>query len=396
VQDSVGVSVYPEFNDIAYPAGGDNDGDEFAEFPTVEEHLDPDPDYFLLAEIPAGGDGMYVHAEESPWARAGFRYFLYVKDAAGNYSQAHNQWGSNCVNYILGDFNADGEVSIGGDVVGFAASYGAAEGEEGYDPVYDIGPASGPAPWYFYPQTDNDIEFEDLMVLSQTYNAPDGAKAAPGSATEPVLAWYQVDETTWAMGVSEAGNSLTGLRLASALPEGVTVQLAANAELLAGTQHLLLNDARNGLDVGFALLDAHTVPGTGELFRVTTSEPVDLSQARVSVRDAANEELGFKLSSEPLVTVPSAYSLQGNFPNPFNPQTTIKFSLPEAQDVRLEVFDIRGRRVRVLVDESLAAGSHSVIWDGRDGHGRAMASGTYFYRVDAGPLQDTRRMLLVK
>jgi hypothetical protein len=114
------------------------------------------------------------------------------------------------------------------------------------------------------------------------------------------------------------------------------------------------------------------------------------------VRNANNESMDYELKAEPLVVLPTAYRLENNYPNPFNPETNIKFSLPEAQDVKLEVFDIKGHRVRVLVNENMTAGNHSVMWNGRDKNGRMVASGTYFYRIQAGPLNQTHRMLLVK
>ena len=68
-------------------------------------------------------------------------------------------------------------------------------------------------------------------------------------------------------------------------------------------------------------------------------------------------------------------------PNPFNPQTTIEYALAADGPVRLEVFSVDGRRVAVLVDGPQAAGSHSATWQGRDSAGRAVASGTYMYRL---------------
>ncbi len=80
-----------------------------------------------------------------------------------------------------------------------------------------------------------------------------------------------------------------------------------------------------------------------------------------------------------------------NYPNPFNPQTTIAYSLPRDTRVRLQVFDVRGRLVRTLVDGPRAAGQHTVPFDGT-----SLASGTYFYRLDAGGEVVTRTMTLVK
>jgi hypothetical protein len=92
-----------------------------------------------------------------------------------------------------------------------------------------------------------------------------------------------------------------------------------------------------------------------------------------------------------------------NFPNPFNPNTTIRFTLPSSEDgkmtsVELVVYNIRGQRVKTLLSGSTEFGSghHSVLWDGTDDHGRSMGSGVYFYRINAGENNAVRRMLLLK
>jgi gingipain R len=88
--------------------------------------------------------------------------------------------------------------------------------------------------------------------------------------------------------------------------------------------------------------------------------------------------------------------LRGNYPNPFNPRTSIVFELPQAQAVALTVYDIRGRQVGVLVAGETTAGTHEVIWEGRDSQGKDLPSGVYLYRlVTAGGTQ-TGRMILAK
>jgi hypothetical protein len=89
-------------------------------------------------------------------------------------------------------------------------------------------------------------------------------------------------------------------------------------------------------------------------------------------------------------------ALLGNAPNPFNPQTWIRFTLAERMSVRLAVLDISGRRVRNLAAGIRPAGPNVVRWNGRDDAGRECASGTYFYRLEAGGYAATKRMLLVK
>ncbi|MBD3220725.1 hypothetical protein GF314_05745 [bacterium] len=94
--------------------------------------------------------------------------------------------------------------------------------------------------------------------------------------------------------------------------------------------------------------------------------------------------------------VPGVVTLAAASPNPFNPRTTLAFSLPRAGHARLTVHDVRGRLVRTLVDGALDAGHHRVAFDGVDGRGRSLPSGTYVYRLVAGGVVEMGRMTLVK
>ncbi|MBN1213091.1 MAG: T9SS type A sorting domain-containing protein, partial [candidate division Zixibacteria bacterium] len=94
--------------------------------------------------------------------------------------------------------------------------------------------------------------------------------------------------------------------------------------------------------------------------------------------------------------LPEEYSLSQNYPNPFNPVTNIKFTLPEAVDVTLEVFNTLGRKVATLVDSRLNGGEHIIPWDSHDSSGRPVASGIYLYRLTAGSFTETRKMILLK
>ena len=93
---------------------------------------------------------------------------------------------------------------------------------------------------------------------------------------------------------------------------------------------------------------------------------------------------------------PMVYALAQNFPNPFNPQTEIRFELKSGGNTRMRVYDIRGRLVKDLVSGHLEAGPHSIVWMGRDNGGRQVASGVYYYKIDSGKFSETKRMTLVK
>ena len=100
--------------------------------------------------------------------------------------------------------------------------------------------------------------------------------------------------------------------------------------------------------------------------------------------------------------VPENFALEQNYPNPFNPTTTIAFELPVTSAVTIRIYSVLGQEIATIVDGPLAAGSHAAIWNGRDRAGRVVASGAYFYRMEAtalaggGSFTSIRRMLYLK
>lgn len=89
--------------------------------------------------------------------------------------------------------------------------------------------------------------------------------------------------------------------------------------------------------------------------------------------------------------LPVDFSLEQNYPNPFNASTTIKFSLPEASDVSIQIYDILGRSIETLISGTQPAGTHSITW-----HADNQPSGVYFYRIQAGNYSDQKSCLLLK
>lgn len=83
-------------------------------------------------------------------------------------------------------------------------------------------------------------------------------------------------------------------------------------------------------------------------------------------------------------------------PNPFNPRTTVAFSLPRRGQVRIKVFDLNGRHLRLLADSEFPAGDHAVNWNGRDDAGRALASGSYLVHLQSGSESSTRKVMLIR
>lgn len=89
--------------------------------------------------------------------------------------------------------------------------------------------------------------------------------------------------------------------------------------------------------------------------------------------------------------IPVEYELFENYPNPFNPTTTISFSIPQQEKVELIVYDVLGRKVAELVNETIPSGTHSIDFDGSN-----LSSGMYIYKITAGQFSESKKMLLVK
>ena len=94
---------------------------------------------------------------------------------------------------------------------------------------------------------------------------------------------------------------------------------------------------------------------------------------------------------DPQQTIPDKFSLDPAYPNPFNPTTTIRYALPQASNVRLTVYNMLGRQIKVLVNQQQKAGMHEVTF-----HSNQLSSGTYIYRIEAGDFIKVRKMTLLK
>ena len=165
---------------------------------------------------------------------------------------------------------------------------------------------------------------------------------------------------------------------------------------MAGDLRDFLSASRStdeGLRVVFA--GAAPVEGQGELLRVYSGAGSEEGRlVRGQFNDGAISAVAGEVGG--LAALPQTFALHANWPNPFNPQTTIGFDLPRAGAVELKIFDVLGQSVQTLVAEVLPAGGHQVVWDGLDGMGARVGSGVYFYRLQAGEEVQIRRMLLLK
>jgi hypothetical protein len=102
------------------------------------------------------------------------------------------------------------------------------------------------------------------------------------------------------------------------------------------------------------------------------------------------------VSNEDQIINPPLFNLGQNYPNPFNPETRISFSLSAKSDVLLDIYNLKGQKIRTMHSGILAKGAHLLTWNGKDDNGAAASSGVYLYRMTAGGKTQTRKMVLMK
>jgi len=93
---------------------------------------------------------------------------------------------------------------------------------------------------------------------------------------------------------------------------------------------------------------------------------------------------------------PTDMNLLQNYPNPFNPETNISFQVPNSGQVSLDIYNIKGQKVKTLVNDKLNAGRHTIVWNGRDDSNKQVASGIYLYKLRSGKYSSTKKMILMK
>jgi hypothetical protein len=179
----------------------------------------------------------------------------------------------------------------------------------------------------------------------------------------------------------------------------IEVNWTSQTEVNALAYHLRRSESADGRYEEIARLEAQGNSETAVSYRYV-DENVDPGQTYYYM--LVDEDLqGKKTHHGPVFAAasdgtPSAYSLLPNYPNPFNPSTAIGYAIPQDDHVALTVYNVLGQEIRTLVDARQAAGTYTVMWDGKDAAGHHLNSGVYFYSIKAGDYTETRKMVLMK
>jgi len=301
---------------------------------------------------------------------------------------------------VQGLYGADNQVGFD-DFFIFADHFGQVGGAIGFDPAFDLAP-------------DNQINFFDFFVFADNF----GRVAVGASKVVPLAAGLndnaRIDLATELL-PSVGEEMVVNISLADFTElkgYGFTVNFdpttfefvrVEGLDARFGSEEIaqpqVINDGEGQLSVvgyGQTLSD-------GELMLDLVLRPIMETEnglIEVSRGELADASLAFNqiasLGAIAVETRPEEFALQNNYPNPFNPSTTIKYQLPDAVDVRLEIYNVVGQVVRTLIGEQQNAGRYEYQWDATNNNGQSLSSGIYFYRLQAGEFQEVKKMLLMK
>jgi hypothetical protein len=233
--------------------------------------------------------------------------------------------------------------------------------------------------WY---NNDGSVSFPEILAVA-------GSSEYPSVLDEAVVVGEEVSGNTMSWSEYTFSNSFasasSGLFLVFRLPdEGSFIAEGQGAGL--------------GYHLGDGLVRCWVSADEGEWNQLSPDFQMAVAPVMNTNKSGEIVTLGVPGQFDQKENPASSASISGLhiFPNPFNPQTEISFSLPSRRDVNLAIYDIRGRKINTLVDSSLSEGSHTVIWDGRNSQNQGQASGVYFCKLEAGAIQLTGRLMLIK
>ncbi len=368
----------------------------------------------FIAQTPAQAYDDSVTAGRDIYYFSAFSY-----DLAGNYSAFDADAADRATSYWLGDVVSpyDGMVNST-DLVDFSNTFGVSDGGAGWNNECDFGPTDDNSS-YGIPLPDDVVDFEDLMIFAMIYGkvGPLGATMLAGGERSLEQLNTLVDfELTDANSSSapegcvvvsvqlkNRANSLKGFRI-SLQADRNRVTSVTRGSIFDGSSNLFFGTTEgenSSLDICVAALGVGVpIDASGEVARITletSGEESALRICEIDVRDINNK--AYRIEGDEDYRpgfIPSSYALKQNYPNPFNPVTTIAFDIVEAGRVRIDIYDVSGRMVRTLLNESRDPGRHRIEWNGRDNSGSTVPSGIYFYRINAGEFTATRKMILLR
>ena len=289
--------------------------------------------------------------------------------------------------YMLADYDMNFQIDAA-DLAAYLSGWGNS------DYSYELGPVTGTVP-HFIPTPNNVYDLRDVMAFVQMWY------------------WYHQTYPLTMSSLANVGGALpieqSNRSLIITLPEGavagqVFIQYPPNSKNLATAADVTTEQqiylSKNDQNTGQILVEWADLSQDGLRAVTFDAYSLDRDNSNITINYTIygidQEIISRGFQNIELKAVPEEFALHYNYPNPFNPVTTMLYDLPEAGYTRLIIYDLMGRQVQTLVDQPLAAGYYRIQWDGRNTKGQMVSGGIYFYQIQTNGFIRTRKMLLLK
>jgi hypothetical protein len=348
------------------------------------------------AEVNAGWNQRFVHDDGSK----GAHNFVYARKLLADALKAVRPTDAPAA--LAGDFSGDGKVDFT-DMFMFTSQFGKSAASEGWDVRYDLSSNGvvGFTDWLIFLDSFGNTGVAGKSVLANNGRNVGGDFTLVGSNRSGIDQDH-IGVTLRALNMTEMRGYGVYVSYDSQVLEFVRAVRADNGMLTAeNTAALAAQEIEEGrLLIADATVGDVAVKGSGALVDLVFRRigVVAQSSVQIDLAQMADLNFGINVPGAPVQEVVAAreYALNQNFPNPFNPATSIHYSLAAPGDVKLVVYNALGQVVRTLVDNYKLSGEYAAEWNARDEGGREVASGIYVYRLEINGFTQTQRMVLTR
>ena len=289
--------------------------------------------------------------------------------------------------YLLADYDNDFQI----DVLDLNAFKTALTNQ---DFAYELGPVTGTVP-HFIPTPNNILDLRDLMAFVQMWYWSNSSLPLITTTMPEIGSRIEIEQIDKSIVVSLPEGSTSG-QVFIEYPSS-SKKLLTKGDITTKDQiYLSSTDEASGK----ILIEWANSIDNSESEIIIDSYSLDRNDMPITIGytiyGAIEDVISQGMRNMQIKAIPDEYSLHHNYPNPFNPSTTIMYDIPKAGHTRLLIYDLLGREVVTLINTDMDAGYYNARWDGRNQNGQSVGAGMYFYHLQSGPYRKSLKMLLVK
>ncbi|MCH7613758.1 MAG: T9SS type A sorting domain-containing protein, partial [Candidatus Marinimicrobia bacterium] len=285
------------------------------------------------------------------------------------------------------DYNDDGMVDVT-DLTTFTTAW------ISEDFSMELGPVTGTVP-HLIPTLDNVFDLRDIMSFARMWH---------WSHETPLMMLANLNRFGPELDISQSGKIIEIGFPDGAVSSQILINYDQNKLEFEHSSDLIVDDEiqlkSHFQELGNLLIEKSYLTEKENKQIAIKTRALDKEDSFISIQytflDQFKNVIAEGFVTQKIIAVPDEYALHSNYPNPFNPVTTIQYDLPEDSHVNLIIYNILGREVKILVNKNERAGYKSIRWNGRNNAGQQISAGMYFYRIETAGFAKVNKMILLR